>query len=431
MFSRELARAVLMQEVFKMRFAIIIAATACLICSTAHAANKITFDSAGNLVVNGETMFPISIALPPPPDGKTPDGKDAYAELYDSGVMFFRVPPPDKWDDAGEATIARYLDVAAAHKMYGWISLRGIDAIAKDGSEQEQTLRRVIAKFKDHPGAMGWKGKDEPAWGKPPTPVESVIRTYKIIKQADNNNLPVTIGQAPKFTAETLAPYSAGCDFTGEDIFPIGYPLGKHSDMPNKQISVVGDETKKIVKAAGGKPVWMTLQIAWSGVSRPEQNTLRFPTFPEERYMTYEAIINGARGLNYFGGTVEQDMTPQDKSLGWNWRFWDRVLHSVIEEINDKSPLHPALIAPNSKLPIKVTGATDVEFCVREADKDLFIIASKREGETVEVKFTGLPADAGEGEVMYEPPRTVTAKAGAFTDWFGPNEVHVYRFHRP
>jgi len=32
--------------------------------------------------------------------------------------------------------------------------------------------------------------------------------------------------------------------------------------------------------------------------------------------------------------------------------------------------------------------------------------------------------------VLFEEPRKVTAAAGAFTDWFGANEVHVYRFRK-
>jgi hypothetical protein len=32
---------------------------------------------------------------------------------------------------------------------------------------------------------------------------------------------------------------------------------------------------------------------------------------------------------------------------------------------------------------------------------------------------------------MFEPPRTIDVKKGMFTDWFGPLEVHVYRFQRP
>ncbi len=43
-------------------------------------------------------------------------------------------------------------------------------------------------------------------------------------------------------------------------------------------------------------------------------------------------------------------------------------------------------------------------------------------------EFTGLPSSAGAGEVLYESPRTVQAKAGALTDWFARHEVQVYRF---
>ena len=32
------------------------------------------------------------------------------------------------------------------------------------------------------------------------------------------------------------------------------------------------------------------------------------------------------------------------------------------------------------------------------------------------------------GTVMFEEPRTVEVKDGSFSDWFGPYEVHVYKF---
>jgi len=47
------------------------------------------------------------------------------------------------------------------------------------------------------------------------------------------------------------------------------------------------------------------------------------------------------------------------------------------------------------------------------------------------------PARCGRGpwlrmpvSVLYEAPRTITARGGSFTDWFGAFEVHVYRFRR-
>ena len=64
--------------------------------------------------------------------------------------------------------------------------------------------------------------------------------------------------------------------------------------------------------------------------------------------MTYDAIINGARGLVYFGGGIQSTLNERDKPLGYNWTFWDRVLRPVIEEVGDKSPLAAALCAPDS-----------------------------------------------------------------------------------
>ena len=146
--------------------------------------------------------------------------------------------------------------------------------------------------------------------------------------------------------------------------------------------------------------------------------------------MTYEAIINGARGLIYFGGNNEKAMTDADKALGWNWTFWKRVLRPVVEEIGIKSPLYPALVAPSSKLPVRVS-SKGIEFCVREAGDNLFVLACKTDGTDVEVEFSGLPAGASQGQVLYEEPRTVEAQNGKFKDWFAPFTVHVYRFRTP
>jgi len=88
------------------------------------------------------------------------------------------------------------------------------------------------------------------------------------------------------------------------------------------------------------------------------------------------------------------------------------------------------LVAPNSVLPIGISGATspDLEYCVREAGPYLYIIASKREGATATVTFSGLPAWAQVGEVLYESPRTVAVQGTQFSDVFAPFDVHVYRF---
>ena len=389
----------------------------------AAAASRVTIDSDLVLVIDGQKVFPIGFTMPPPPDGVTPDGTSAIAELAAAGATFMRTgAQAGEWDEATIQRELRYLDAAARHGMHCLPYLRELAFVESDA--QAMRLRELVARFKDHPGLGAWKGDDEPDWNK--RPVESLIRARTIIAEEDPNH-PVVIIHAPRGTVESLRRYNVTGEVTGLDIYPIGYPPGGHSLLPNKEISMVGDYTRMMREVAEEKqPVWMVLQIAWSGVVKPEK-TLRFPTFPEERFMTYQAIINGARGLIYFGGHLERAMPEPDRKLGWNWTFWRRVLRPVIEEIGRHSALYPALLAPESKLPI-ATPAKGVEFCVREVKGELFLLACKRDGETAKVEFTGLPASAAIGEVMFEAPRTVEARGGKFTDWFAPFEVHVYRF---
>jgi hypothetical protein len=130
---------------------------------------------------------------------------------------------------------------------------------------------------------------------------------------------------------------------------------------------------------------------------------------------------------------VPQAWSPRDAALQWNWAFWEKVLRPLVHEIGDNGPLAPALVAPNASLPIRVegAGAESIEFLARETDDALFILACKREGSVVNVKFTGLPPGAATAEVLFESPRKVEAKNGAFSDWFAPFDVHLYRFPRP
>lgn len=394
-----------------------------------YAGNAVSINFDNVLVVNGRKVFPIGFTLGPPVDGKTPAGKNGMQELADAGGLFIRTGAiHENWAESTIAAEEKWEAAAASHGLYCWVNLRDLAKVGPHDTKREALLRRVINEFKDNPGLLLWKGVDEPEWDKVKIP--PMLHARDIIRQLDTNH-PISIIQAPRGTVETLLPYAPAGDITGADIYPVSYPPGKDSLLTNKEISMVGDYTKTMMTVSQERqPVWMVLQIAWSGVVKPG-TTLRFPTFPQERFMTYQAIINGARGLVYFGGNVKQAMPPEDAVLGWNWTFWERVLRPVIEEVGTHSPLAPALVAPASKLPIRITGGPGIEFCVREAGSDLYILACKREGDTIQAQFEGLPFQKGEGEVMYESPRTVEVSGGKFTDWFGPFEVHVYHFSRP
>ena len=153
--------------------------------------------------------------------------------------------------------------------------------------------------------------------------------------------------------------------------------------------------------------------------------------------MAYEAIINGARGLIWFGGNLPQAMSEQDRKLGWNWTWFNQNLRPLLAEIGWNSPLAPALVARQSEIPIRCqrqgvrfTSEKDIEFTVREVEDDIFLLACNRGRETLRVDFQQIPPVDAEVEVMFELPRKVKVETNVMRDSFAPLEVHVYRMQR-
>ena len=103
--------------------------------------------------------------------------------------------------------------------------------------------------------------------------------------------------------------------------------------------------------------------------------------------------------------------------------------------------------APNAAATVTAS-APDVELVTRQDNQFVYVIAVRRGGTTTQVSFSGLPP-RGDGspitdcQVLFEyaqdplpPPlapghqvfRSVAVTNGGFKDWFGPHDVHVYRF---
>jgi hypothetical protein len=387
----------------------------------------VSLDENGVLQIDGRKEFVLSFSIPPPPGGKTPEGKDAWAELQEAGTNFFRIAPHKDEPQGSTQALARIkgcLDAAAQHGMHCWITLGDLPGIRPQDAEKEKTLRTIIEQFKDHPGLGVWKGYDEPAWTR--MPADACKRAYDVFHALDRKH-PVVIIQAPTKASLPLEPYAAACDITGVDIYPIAYPPGKHSDFGNREMSVVSDCTRWIRKSAPGKGVWMTLQVAWGGVASAGKR-LRFPSFAEQRYMAYAAIVNGARGLNWQGPALPSTLNETDAKLEWNWTYWNKVQKALIQELGARSPLNLALLAPDSQMQVQVEGANGVEFCVRQAGDEVFLLAARREGETATATFRGLEVPDQQGTVLFEEPQKVEVKGGSFQDWFAPHDVHVYSF---
>ncbi len=392
-----------------------------IVAKDADAPAKLSITPDGRLMLNGRPYFFIGFAPGPPLDFLTPEGGDGWAEMAEGGMSVVRGGVSDgAWSPEAEERFVRYLDAAHQRGVYVWPFLREMVELNKPGMRER--LESFVRKYRGHPGILFWKSADEPEWGK--LPVEPLKQAYDLIRALDPDRL-VWFCHAPRGTLETLRPYNAACDIVSIDIYPVSEPPGKHSLEKNKDLSMVGDYTRRTVELAkDGKMPFMVLQACWSGVNPAHnpKNRLMFPTFRQERYMLYQAIICGANSVSFFGMPVA--LTGRDAELGWNWTFWRAVLRPLLAEIKPGSELYPVLTSPDSKYPLKFTGAPQIEVRWKEASVYLYILAAAREGQTVQVKFSGL--QDGEVAVLHEN-RTLVAKDGEFTDTFAPHDVHVYR----
>ena len=191
---------------------------------TAAETSKVTINADQVLVIDGKKIFPIAFTMPPPPDGRTPPGKNALEELHDAGANFLRTGVMGTaWNDAALELEQKYHDAAARFGMHCLVNLRELGSIGPDDTAKEARLRQLVNRFKDHPGMGAWKHVDEPEWGKHPLP--PMLRATQIIRELDPHH-PIEITQAPRGTIETLRPYNATCDIIAADIYPIGYPPG-------------------------------------------------------------------------------------------------------------------------------------------------------------------------------------------------------------
>ena len=390
-------------------------------------------------------MFPIGLSNGPPPNG--------LARVAAAGVNLIRIGRDD-WNAAqlpSQIAVEKSnLDTLRAHGLRGWLWLGELTNLpAQAGSDRERALARVADGLQGHPALAAYKGEDEPRnpfrgknWIRP----DGLVRGYKRLKQIDAGR-PLVVIQAPIGTPAQLRPYVPAFDVTGADAYPVSYPPATHTQTANRDISVVGDVTRKMVSVAGGKPVWMTLQIVWSGVIPSQQGPAhvpRYPSLPAERFMAYQAIVNGARGLIFFGGHLTEIASPEDAAAGWNWTFWEQVLRPVVGELASPE-LAPALVAPSARLPVRASTA-GIELAAREAGRFLYVIAVRRSGGVSRVTLSGLPAGVRRGDVLFEyeqrplpPPivaghqvfRRVDVVGGTVSDWFALHDVHVYRFALP
>jgi hypothetical protein len=409
-----------------------------VVASLAGAAHGATtsFDRAKTILFNGKPTFPLVLSPGPPLGARTPWGTDGLAETAAAGINVYRTGVGGIWQDSDIHTALEWDRAAAALHVYTWPNLGGY-SLALPGSPEDAGMANVVDALTSDPSGSAiafWKGRDEP-WYSEIAPAALQFAYCRVTSRGDplwcNGENPLDPSQlwvtieAPRGTPADLAPYSSVTDVHGVDIYPVTLP----HPIPN--LHAVGTWTETLASITPFAPVWTTIQICSSGSVDKTTGNYVVPTYQQERYMAYDAIVNGAKALTFFGGTNPGCFSGSDGTYGWNWSFWQNVLQPVVKQISSSSRLAPALVNTEAA-PRVTTRGSGTETLVRQGTSvdDLWLIAARHGAGSATVTFKGLPRWVHRGGV-YTENRAVKAARGSLQDRFNQWDVHVYHFVEP
>lgn len=215
---------------------------------------------------------------------------------------------------------------------------------------------------------------------------QGLIEGSRVVKALDPRH-PVWMNHAPRNSIEQLARFNQAADIAGCDIYPVPCYRGGHSDLAERGLPAVGAYTRRMQDAAPGKPIWMVLQgFGWADINacpESERNVFRRPTFDESRFMAYDAVVRGARGILYWG-TYSVEKTSE---------FWANLM-KLVRELAD---LQPVLSAPDAAVEPRISyaetwGSVDrgVQVLPKEADGKTWLVVVNEWPEPREYTLSGL-----------------------------------------
>ena len=423
---------------FRLGFVAAAVAASAVVASLAGAARgaETSFNRSRTILFNGEPTFPLVLSPGPSLGSTTPWGTDGLAETASAGVNVYRTGTGGIWSNSDIHTALDWDRAAAAVHAYTWPNLGGY-SMALPGSAEDEGLTNVVNTLTNDPSGSAiafWKGRDEP-WFSDVVPSALQFAYCRVTSRGDpswcNGENPLDPSQlwvtieAPRGTAADLAPYSSVTDVHGVDVYPVTLA------HPAPNLQAVGKWTATLASITPLAPVWTTIQICASGSSDHTTGAYVVPTYQQERYMAYDAILNGAKALTFFGGSNANCFSGSDGTYGWNWSFWQTVLEPLVKQLSSSSAIAPALVNP-AKAPLVTTRGTGTEKVVKQGTSvdDLWLIAARNGAGTRTVTFKGLPKWTHRGSV-YTENRTVTASKGSFKDRFSQWDTHVYHFVEP
>ncbi len=248
-----------------------------------------------------------------------------------------------------------YMDRCAEVGMkvhYNLLSVSGGGGVSSaigslSAAERKSRLINEIRTFMNHPALLAWYISDEPNGYK--IPPDSLEEIYRTVRETDPWHPVSMVFMAPFLASRS---YASALDIVMADPYPVpNYPIGMTGD-------VAGQLTGEF---AGKRPVWMVIQAfgggEWWG---------REPTPQELRSMTWQSVIKGAGGIQYF---VRQGLNYFPKSVA-AWNECGRIAMEIAE-------ITPWLLSDEESLPVR-SSSGNILVSSRMHEGQLLVMAASK-----------------------------------------------------
>lgn len=348
----------------------------------------------GGLIVNKKQFFPFGFYTYSPVHPSLPE--EEVVKGFNMISPYQRILP--------ETFNARkeYMDRCAQLGMkvhYNLLSVSGGGGVSSNieglsDSRKKKLLTDEIEAFRDHPALLSWYIADEPNGYK--VKPDSLQRIYELIREIDPWH-PVTVVFMTPFMSSRQ--YAEALDIVMADPYPV----------PDSPISMVGDAAGNLsAEFAGRKPVWIVPQAFGGG-----ELWGREPTLQELRSMTYQSIIKGARGIQYF---VRQGLNLFPKSTS-SWAECGRMSVEIAE-------LTPWLLSDEETVSVR-SGNQNIIVTSALHDGQLMIMAVNKVNSPQRADFSVARSFSGKVKVLFEN-RMVNPEGNNFSDYLSAFGSQVY-----
>jgi hypothetical protein len=360
-----------------------------------YKSNEVKTDKfTGGLIVNKLPFFPFGFYCYSP----------VYPSLPEEEVVkgFNLISPYQKIAPETLHERKAYMDRCAQIGMkvhYNLLSVSGGGGVGSkiEGLDEKVKRERLIEEiktFRDHPALLGWYISDEPnGISISPAQLEEI---YKTVRENDPWHPVSIVFMAPFLSSKK---YSDALDIVMADPYPI----------PDNPVTVPGEVAFQLSSAfKGKKPFWIIPQSFGGG-----ELWGREPTIQEIRSMTWQSIINGATGIQYF---VRQGLNYFPKSAA-TWSECGRMAMEVAE-------LTPWLLSDEETMPVTTT-SKNILVTSRIHNNQLAIFSVNKINEPVSTTFRIKGLRNGSARVLFEN-RVIPIYSGVFTDQLSSLGSQVY-----